>query len=708
MPLDPYSACPCGSGKKLKFCCNDLKAEMEKIDRMLAGKQSVACLDHIKNLLVRHPDRASLLGIRAMLEVELQRYDDAELTISKLLEHNPKNLLGLTERVILTAQTEEGQAAVGPLHAALALVDRELPNRLYSAIGDVATALLEDNYLAAGRAHLILQASVSQGKDEEAMRACALLNADRTFPLLLKDERGLVDCPDNVPWKADFEKAKRLVQHFAWPAGQQAFQRIVEKHAAAAEAWLNLAKVRSWLADGNGAVEALRKYASLDIPFDNAVEAEALAGLLHPDDLCDFVDCVNITHPILDMNVLEANLNQDKCASRFFVDASQFKDSDQPPPRSVYVLFNCPVPDTAENLRLEDVPFRIAQLFLFGKETDRPARLEVLTLKDENFASMQSIIKEIGRSAIGEPATEAVYTNLSAIEQILRQTLRLPDDVSDEQRVDIQKQLKRDTIFNRLPDVPLNPFDGQSLRQLSQDTTKKKCALATMLILEDLLQEDKLGFDTVGLREHLGLPNPPPIDPEKCDLAGLPVIRYPRLSCEKLSDDDLVKLYQSALVLHAADGLRRLGAEVVKRESLDNQLDRLAAYRVLLNLETEPSQRLELVGNAIALAEQQNQPSGLWHVDEMAICLVLREMDRFEKTFHHVTNHHIDEPNVRERVTQLLIETGLINPDGTVRQPAPSSTPPTSDETDKPSEIWTPDKERSASDQKKSSLWVPE
>ena len=31
MPLDLYDPCPCGSGRKLKFCCRELSGDMERV-----------------------------------------------------------------------------------------------------------------------------------------------------------------------------------------------------------------------------------------------------------------------------------------------------------------------------------------------------------------------------------------------------------------------------------------------------------------------------------------------------------------------------------------------------------------------------------------------------------------------------------------------------------------------------------------------------
>ena len=38
--------------------------------------------------------------------------------------------------------------------------------------------------------------------------------------------------------------------------------------------WHNLAALRSWLADADGAAAALSHFAALDVPWEDAVEAE--------------------------------------------------------------------------------------------------------------------------------------------------------------------------------------------------------------------------------------------------------------------------------------------------------------------------------------------------------------------------------------------------------------------------------------------------
>src|SRR5262245_49840541 len=89
MAVDPYALCPCGSGKKLKFCCSDLVGEIEKIHRMTEGEQPRAALRHVEQTLATHPGRASLLDLKATLELSLDEIDSARDTVTKFVAANP-------------------------------------------------------------------------------------------------------------------------------------------------------------------------------------------------------------------------------------------------------------------------------------------------------------------------------------------------------------------------------------------------------------------------------------------------------------------------------------------------------------------------------------------------------------------------------------------------------------------------------------------
>ena len=154
MPVDPYAMCPCGSGKKLKFCCSDLVGEIEKIHRMIEGEQPRAALRHVEQTLATHPGRASLLDLKATLELSLGEIDAARETIAKFVATNPDSPTAHACQALLLAESGESRPAIEALQKALALVDREMPLRVYEALGAVGGALLEGGPHLGGAAHL--------------------------------------------------------------------------------------------------------------------------------------------------------------------------------------------------------------------------------------------------------------------------------------------------------------------------------------------------------------------------------------------------------------------------------------------------------------------------------------------------------------------------------------------------------------------------
>ena len=120
MAIDPYTLCPGGTGKKVKFCCPDLLSELEKIQKMLEGNQRQACLEYIEQLEARHPDRACLLTTKALLQGQLGNPEGAQKTVGKVLESQPENPVALAEQALLAIDATSAEAAIEPLQRAIA------------------------------------------------------------------------------------------------------------------------------------------------------------------------------------------------------------------------------------------------------------------------------------------------------------------------------------------------------------------------------------------------------------------------------------------------------------------------------------------------------------------------------------------------------------------------------------------------------------
>ena len=63
----------------------------------------------------------------------------------------------------------------------------------------------------------------------------------------------------------------------------------------------------------------------------------------------------------------------------------QLAKEDQPPPKDAFWLLDRPTPATGVGIKPEEIPRVVGRLFLFGKQTDREARLELVTHRSRNW-----------------------------------------------------------------------------------------------------------------------------------------------------------------------------------------------------------------------------------------------------------------------------------------------------------------------------------
>jgi predicted Zn-dependent protease len=102
--MDSYALCPCGSGKKVKFCCQAILPEMSKIERLQQNNQPRMALQLIEKLLKDHSDNAWLNNQRAMALIGDERFEEARDSLVAFLRKNPDN--PLSNGLLALAMTE--------------------------------------------------------------------------------------------------------------------------------------------------------------------------------------------------------------------------------------------------------------------------------------------------------------------------------------------------------------------------------------------------------------------------------------------------------------------------------------------------------------------------------------------------------------------------------------------------------------------------
>ena len=709
MPVGPYSPCPGGTGKKVKFCCPELLGELQKIERMLEAEQYQACLRHVEHLEKAHPDKACLLSTKAMLLRGLGRLDDARATVTAFLQKHPDNPVALAESAMLAATTQDGRVAIEPLTAAIAICRTELHGRVYQAISLVSQVLaVEGRFLAARRLALI-QATIHP-KDPQPMELLVQLNSSAGIPLVVKDDSVLQSCPDDAPWKAAFDEATLLSERAELSKAVRRLTELAEQFGDVPAIWRNLATVRGWLAATPGCIQALQKFATLDVPLEEAVEAEALSLFLSDDPLGDRLDILNVRYPVEDAERLQAALSAAPRVEQAHTNPVSSADDEGPPPKGVFLLFD----HTAlagTQVTAEAVPRVLCRALLYGRQTDRDPRLEVIGVVARDLEQVKALLAESAGDELGSHTEEGIIGQISATQELLTRNWRLPEGSSREEFQRLVQQYVDDVVLETWPRSRLGLLDGKSPQEVAGQEAYRVRLLAAIMVLEFWLEEIGGQFDFNNLRNRLELPTLEPIDPRQTPIEHLPLVRLSRVMVDGLSDEALLAGYRRAMAFNARAAVSKFARAVVERSSLAGREERLRAFAMMARMADDSNQALRYVEEGRQAAEAAGLSSASWDILELSFRFERGEGQEASRLINHLQSQHVKEPGVARALTNLLIQVGVLRPDGT---PAVPPGAPTTEDSSLvipgqsaagPGEIWTPDSQKPAGE--KPGIWTP-
>lgn len=709
MAIDPYSLCPCGSGKKLKFCCSDLAADIEKITKLVAGEQPHAALKHVESLLAKQPDRASLLDIRAMIELSLNDLDAAEKTLKHFLAVEPQNPSAHAQWALLAASRNEVVDAVSRLQDALELTNNDMPQRVFEAIGAVGHALLLDGDMIAARAHLLLYAGVAPEGDNRALELLLRLNLQGGLPLLLRDNLMLMECPPQfaTATKNIFEEGLRLARRGQWRRAEVQFANIVNEANPDPAVTYNLALMRGWLGNEAGFADGLHHFARLNsVPLDEAVEAEALAQLVDPNFEEPILASVRLTYPILNEDAVSERLASDKRIERYELDPETLEEDEITRPRSTHILLDRPIPKTGVDLKLDEAPNVLAFISVYGKRTDREARVEVTTDRGDGFANVEKLIGEVLGDAIGPHGDEEVVAEKSASEEALSWRWRLPNDTPPALRRKLLAERRRKAIVEDWVAAPRAGLDGLSPRDAASRADLKIQLLASILIVEQAAVDPDEQAMFQELRDTLGVPRAEAVDPSTVNWERIPITRLPRLDLAQVPEDRLMQLFNRASMSGAAVASLALAHELVNRETPG--VDLAPVYRQLIRSEPDPDRALQWTAKAKEWAAKANKLAGEWALLELEVQIERGDPIGVQETLNDLRANHLNEPGIAEATYRLLYTAGLLTPRGLPAgaggglEAAPAASA---------NRLWTPDQGAPAAAPAagggKSAIWTP-
>jgi tetratricopeptide (TPR) repeat protein len=686
--MDLYQPCPGGLDKKIKFCCKDLVHELDDLLRKIDGDQLQAVYETSDRLLKKYPERSCLLAIRAAAALSLDEAEQARDAVEEFLRIAPQNPIALGCAAAIKAGTlsdTDNQAAGGQsireivdlLQSALAYSGDSIHAQVYDAIGAVARRLILEGHWLAGREHLVFQATLDREHAEDPIAQLLGIARSTSLSTLFKQELTLPESPAGVAWKTYFDATVGLAQRGLWAKAVERVESLAKRHPNEAVLWRSLAVLNCRLAEDAKATEALRHFADAPgVDQEEAVQAEALAQLLDPRSSHTLCDIVDLTYAIEDLDSLWQKIRAEPRVVSMDIDLSPLGRADAPPPRAVFCLLDRPIPAARDDLTADELPYVLCQLLLYGKETDRPARLVVTGPRHTMYPRAAAVLQEIDRDAVANPIEENVIREALQETAQTQFTTQMPKDLSPRKRIELLHAFKKNIVRKHWPDLPLDVLDGKTPREAAQQPDYRLRLSAAVLVLETSDYELSDASVYNDLRRQLGLEPRQPVRTQSVHEAQ--PFQLPYITPSGLRDDDLIAGYAMAVRNLVQPAVVSFGMEVVQRLSLDDRVPKAEILGELAQRAGSLDEALELAQQAQKAAIKQGHSPGPWKVVELGFRLLAGDVAEIRSLINSIQTQHLREPGVRELLLQQLARFGLVQPSprGRPRQSVPEGTVP--------------------------------
>ena len=285
MPVNPYDSCPCGSGKKFKFCCEKYFDRIQQVYRLREGNQHDAALRAFEQVTRDYPDTAAVWGFFASYLYSENLPEKAEAALARAFELNPNFGMGFLIRANKLLEEHEAIGALLMLRKAEAAFDPTATNSLMEVYGRIAELeLLLHHPIACHMAYDRLLQIITQ-EPEIRQQYDQLFGEGSSLPAVARKTYTLR--PTVKPTPADSMR-ERLVDL------KDRFQKLCDSVPDDPAAWFNLGLVLAWLGEQSAAIQALEQ--SLEKEWDDR-KAEETAALMEVlsfgagmEDECDYLE----------------------------------------------------------------------------------------------------------------------------------------------------------------------------------------------------------------------------------------------------------------------------------------------------------------------------------------------------------------------------------------------------------------------------------
>ncbi|MEO6807669.1 MAG: hypothetical protein ABI353_00965 [Isosphaeraceae bacterium] len=578
--VDPYSPCPCGSGQKFKWCCQKVESFAEKAERLYEGNQIDAALAALDEGLRKVPDNPWLLTRKALIHARRGEVAEAKPLLERVIATQPGHIgaHGLLVRAVL--ETDGPEAGVAQLQQALSAASAMNRAVLTPLVQVVGMFLGEVGLIPAALKHMELAQTLLPDDDPMMASSVRALEGNPAASPWLRNPYQLAPAPTDLgtDQRARFDQAIGWAEEGLWAPAASAFDTLAADGVTRAER--NLGLCRLWLADEQGAVEALRRAIAQVGPTEDAVDLEALCQAIAPPTEDDLVDQIRLIWPLKQRDELLAAL---QASDRVQFEGRGPLEPDDPNSFEVdlFTILDRPKPVKGAMLTVDSVP-RIIGHARVGLET-------VFFDTDDNpkLDNLISQFRDLAGAAIppAHPKTKVV-DKISRSGLALAAEWFLPDWINPVELNQIQRA-ERSRVINQVwPETPMPYLGGRTPRQAARAGDAEVPLRAAVYQLELSHTFFREGIDFAAIRAEYNLGDEPAIDPETVDVDQVHLGRLHHIPANRLDDDRLLTLWDRARRYVLPMAMENATKAIANRPALldREEVNRVTVFSDLANL----------------------------------------------------------------------------------------------------------------------------
>ncbi len=555
MSNDPYSPCICGSGKKLKFCCQDILPDLQRVVKLM-DNQPDAAEKLLQTLCKKHPDKEVLVAQLGALLMRQNRSAEAkELLVDFLRRHpdEPRVLLSLAD---VCLSTEGFFASRRIIHRAFQLGTRHFSGIVAMLAARIAAQMGYFGMAMAVREHLALAVRMASGEARNSLlMQLATFESQRNLPYPFRGRFALLDVNLEDAEAAKEElRARKVSQIGCWEPAAILYGRLCEKYPNDGALRHNLGLFQAW--DGRllEAAQSLHKAAELIDDFDTAAETEALAQLLDLEVTDQHYSVVQRGVPVSAVSQLLTVLDADERFSRTPVSEDEARVQDGLAVVAEYEL----VDFSADGSASDEPPEVLADITVVDIVDPDEADLElptvwVVSLDDDNERALSIVREAVGDLAgpVPEDDRPTTVSRLPVVCRLFDWKSRQSDAVTSSLHRELD-QRRLNEALNQWLETPQAALGDQSPLKAAEDANNLVKVAASVLVLD--VTCNRMGYDPdlTDTRQRLGVPAPSRLqtDDEQV-ITALPLLQFLRVDPGQLNDRQIAEfIHRITLVRH--------------------------------------------------------------------------------------------------------------------------------------------------------------